>query len=55
MNAVRLALVLADGLLVGLFVLRLVRLKRAIDGYRPPSPLPYRGTLAGTLTITRVS
>ena len=55
MSAVRLALVVADGALVALFVLRLVRLKRSIDGYRPSSPLPYRGTLAGTLTITRVS
>lgn len=45
-----------DGLLVVLFVFRLARLKRSIDTYRPPSPLPATKMLTWEgLTITRVS
>lgn len=55
MSAIRFSLVLVNGLLVILLMLRLVALKREIDRYRPPSPLPPRGALTYTLTITRVS
>lgn len=50
---VRTGLMVVDGLLALLLVIRLVMLKRDIDSYRPPTPLrPFRAARPG-LTITR--
>lgn len=50
---VRTGLMLIDGLLGLLLLIRLVMWKRDIDSYRPPSPIrPFRASPPG-LTITR--
>ena len=54
---VRIGASVIDVLLLAMVILRLVAVKRMVNNYRPPSPLPRaKGRRHyGTLTITRVS
>lgn len=49
----RTSLIVLDSLLAVLFVARLIALKRTVEAYRPPAPLPPFRRAAPSLTITR--
>jgi len=51
----RLGLWIINALLLALLLSRLIVLKRSVDRYRPPSPLPRGKRRVDRLTIMRVS